>query len=103
MYPVTSLKQAQEVLQADPQLSDCDSDSEDEDLLDVPTADAAGLSGKHSHSNAWTDTYMDPNGLPQYLQPLMEGLAEILTLHEREKLAVAIYEYKMYSAVVLLT
>ncbi len=30
VYPVISLKQAQEVLQADPQLSDSDSDSEDE-------------------------------------------------------------------------
>ncbi len=41
VYPVTSLKQAHEVLEVDPRLSDCDSefDSDDEELLDVRTAD----------------------------------------------------------------
>ncbi len=43
VYPVTSLKQAHEVLEVDPQFSDLDSefDSDDEELLDVRTADTA--------------------------------------------------------------
>ncbi len=38
---------------------------------------------------------MDPKDLPEYLQPLMEGLAKDLTLRECEKLAEAIYEYRV--------
>ena len=41
-----------------------------------------------------TDVCMDPKDLCEHLQPLMEGLAEYLTLQEREELAVAIYEYR---------
>ncbi len=53
VYPVTSLKQAHEVLEVDPQLSDWDSEfeSDDEELLDVHTADTAGFSGTKSRSN----------------------------------------------------
>ncbi len=35
VYPVTSLKQAQEMLQVHPQLSNWDSDSDDGELVDV--------------------------------------------------------------------
>ena len=35
---------------------------------------------------------MDPADLPEYLQPLMEGVSEDRTLHQREDLAAAIYE-----------
>ncbi len=96
VYPVTSLKQAHEVLEVDPLSSDWDSefDSDDEELLDVCTADTAGFSGIHSHSNTHTDVRMDPKDLPEHLQPLMEGLTEDLTLLEREELVVAIYEYR---------
>ena len=68
MYPITSLKQAQEVLQADPQLSVWDSNSEDEELLAEHMADATGLSGKHAHYNRRTDAHMDPKDLAKYLQ-----------------------------------
>ncbi len=37
---------------------------------------------------------MDPIDLPEYLQPLMEGVADYLTLQQREELAAAIYEYR---------
>ncbi len=37
---------------------------------------------------------MDPADLPEYLQPLMEGVADDLTLQQREELAAAIYEYR---------
>ncbi len=36
---------------------------------------------------------MDPADLPEYLQPLMEGVSEDLTIRQREELAAAIYEY----------
>ncbi len=37
---------------------------------------------------------MDPADLPEYLQPLMEGVSEDLTLRQREDLAAAIYEHR---------
>ncbi len=94
--PVTSLKQAHEVLEVDPQLSDWDSKSEsdDEEWLDVRTVDTTGFSGKHACSNTCTDVHMDPKDLPGHLHPLMEGLVEDLTLREHEELAVTIYEYR---------
>ncbi len=96
VYPVTSLKQAHEVLEVDLQLSDWDSkfDSDDEGLLDVRTADTAGFSGINSCSNMRTDMCMDPKDLPEHLQPLMQDLVDDLTLREREELAAAIYEYR---------
>ncbi len=36
---------------------------------------------------------MDPVDLPEYLQPLMEGVADGLTLQQREELAAAIYKF----------
>ncbi len=82
VYPVTSLKQAHEVLEVDPQLSDWDSefDSDDEELLDVRTTDTAGFSGIKSRSNTRNDARMDPKDLPEHLQPLMQDLADDLTL-----------------------
>ncbi len=40
------------------------------------------------------DPAMDPADLPEYLQPLMEGVSEDLTLRQREELAAAIYEHR---------
>ncbi len=37
---------------------------------------------------------MDPVDLPEYLQPLMEGVSEDLTLHQQEELAAEIYEFQ---------
>ncbi len=37
---------------------------------------------------------MDPVDLPEYLQPLMEEIADDLTLCQREELAAAIYEFR---------
>ncbi len=41
----------------------------------------------------WVDVRMDSTDLPEYLQPLMEGVADDLTLRQREELAAAIYEF----------
>ncbi len=62
VYPVTSLKQAHEVLELDPQFSDRDSefDSDDEELLDVRTTDTSGFSGIKSRSNTRNYARMDP-------------------------------------------
>ena len=73
--PYLTLKQDQGVLQGDRHLSDWDSDSEDEDLLD----DGACLSAKHSYSNAWAYARLDPK---EYLHSLIEGLMEDFTLLE---------------------
>ncbi len=37
---------------------------------------------------------MDPKDLPEHLQPLIEWVAEDLTIREREELAAVIYEYR---------
>ncbi len=37
---------------------------------------------------------MDPADLPEYLQPLMEGVSEDLMMRQREELAAAIYEHR---------
>ena len=79
----------------------CDSeDSEDSDdegwLQDghVKYRPEATLRGRAAFRPARVDTRMDPADLPEYLQPLMEGLVDVLTLQQREELATAIYEYR---------
>ncbi len=37
---------------------------------------------------------MDPADLPEYLQPLMAGVADHLTILQREELAATIYEFR---------
>ncbi len=37
---------------------------------------------------------MHPKDLPEHLQPLMEWVANDLTIHDREELAATIYEYR---------
>ncbi len=82
VYPVTSLKQAQEMLQVDPQLADWDSDSDDRELLDVRTTvnndrcKGGNLPCRHER----LDVRMDPKDLPEHLQPLMEWVAKDLTI-----------------------
>ena len=38
------------------------------------------------------DPQIDPKELPEYLQPLMKGLADGLSIHQWEELAEVIYE-----------
>ncbi len=96
VYPVTSLKQAHEMLLIDLQLSDCYSDSDDGVLLDVRTAakTSKGTGNKPPRHNECLDARLDPKDLSEYLQPLMEWIAEDITPREREELAAAIYEYR---------
>ncbi len=53
-----------------------------------------GKGGNLPCCNKHVDARMDPKDLPEYLQPLMEWVAEDLTIHEREELSAAIYEYR---------
>ncbi len=95
IYPATSLRQNCEMFEADPVLSDWDSDDE-ELLLDVRGTTKAGTKsqGARPHSNACVDPRMDPEKLPEHLKPLMQDLSEDITIREREELAAAIYEYQ---------
>ncbi len=52
------------------------------------------LQGRSAFCPTRVDIRMDPVDLPEYLQWLMEGVSEDLTLHQREELAAAIYEHR---------
>ncbi len=45
------------------------------------------------HATLRIDVRMDPTDLPEYLQHLMKGVADDLTLRQREELAAATYEF----------
>ena len=96
VYPVTSLKRAQEMFEVDLSFSDWDFDSDDGELVDVRTTVTkdGGKGNKLPRRNERQDVRMNPKDLPEHLQPLMEWVAEDLTVREREELAGAIYEYK---------
>ncbi len=81
IYPVTSLKQAHEMLLVDSQLSDWDSDTDDGVLLDVRTAakTSACTGNKLPCRNERLDACLDAKDLAEHLQPLMEWIAEDIT------------------------
>ncbi len=96
VYPVTSLKQAHEMLQVNPHLSDWDSRLDGGQLLDARMAanTSVGTGKKIPCRNRCMDAGLDPKELQEYLQPLMEWIAEDITTREWEELAVAISEYR---------
>ncbi len=72
-------------------------DSEDEGWLRdgrIKYRPEATLRRRAAFRPVRVDPRMDPVDLPEYLQPLMEGVADDLTLQQREELAGAIYEYR---------
>ena len=72
-------------------------DSDDEGWLrdgHVKYRPEVTLQGRAAFRPARVDPRMDPADLPEYLQLLMEGVADDLTLQQREELAAAIYEYR---------
>ncbi len=93
VYSVTSLKRAHEMFEVDLPFSDWDFDSDDGELVDVRTT-VTKDGGSLPHRNEHQDVRMNLKDLPEHLQPLMEWVAEDLTVREREELAGAIYEYK---------
>lgn len=91
VFPVKSLKKVKEMLCVDPRLSDWDSD--DEVLLDMFTTSVDGSSdkGRYHCSNTQLNACMSSKDVPEYMQPLMEGLTEDLSVCDREELAGTIY------------
>ncbi len=82
-------------------MTTCDfEDSEDSDheewLRDgcIKCHPEATLRGHAVFRPVRVDPRMDPADLPEYLQPLMEGMADDLTLQQWAELAAAIYEYR---------
>ncbi len=77
---------------------ECDSkDSEDEGWLRdrrVKYRPDITLQGRATFRPTRVDIRMDPADLPEYLQLLMEGVSEDLTLRQKEELAAAIYEHR---------
>ncbi len=72
-------------------------DSEDEGWLrdgHIKYRPKATLLGRAAFRPSRVDPRMDPTDLPEYLQPLMEGVAVDLTRQQRDELAAAIYEYR---------
>ncbi len=70
-------------------------DSEDEEWLRdgcVKYHPEATLWGRAAFRPTRVDPRMDPADLPEYLQTLMKGVADDLTLQQQEELAAAIYE-----------
>ncbi len=84
------------MLEVDLPFSDWDFESDDGELVDVRTTVTkdGGKGGNLPHHNERQDVRVDLKDLPEHLQPLMEWVAEDLTVHEREELARAIYEYR---------
>ncbi len=96
IYPVNSLKQAQEMLPVDPQLSDWDSDSNDAELVDVRMAINTDIGNvrKLPRYDECMNAHLNPKDLLEHLQPLMEWMTEDITPREQEELTAAIYEYR---------
>ncbi len=84
VYPVTSLKRAQEMFEVDLPFSDWDFDSDDGELVDVRTTVTkdGGKGGNLPRRNERQDVRINPKDLPEHLQPLMEWVAEDLTVRE---------------------
>ncbi len=83
---------------ATPHYDDDSEDSKDEGWLwdgRVKYRPATTLQGRATFQPPRVDIRrMGPADLPEYLQPLMEGVADDLTLRQREELAAAIYEFR---------
>ncbi len=61
--------------------------------LCLPDTLVTVTTGRPTFHPQWVDTCIDTLDLPEYLQPLMEGAADDITLHQREVLATTIFEY----------
>ncbi len=85
------LTQVQEMLRVDSLLTGWNLDNGE--LLDICKAGVAGsrTQGNCSCASTHVDACMNSKDLPEYLKPLMEGLAEDLSMYECEELAAAIF------------
>ncbi len=106
LYRGTQIGEAHVIIKCDrvegllpvkPHYYDDSKDSEDEGWLRdgrVKYCPATTLQGRAAFRPSRVNIRMDPADLSEYLQPLMEGVADDLTLRQREELAAAIYEFR---------
>ncbi len=95
-HVITKCDRVEGLLPATPQYVGDSDDSDDEGWLRnerVKYRPDTTLQGHATFRPTWVDVRMDPADLPEYLQPLMEGVANDLILQQREELAAAIYEF----------
>ncbi len=96
-HVITRCDRVEGMLPTTPQDTDDSEDSDDEGWLRdgrIKYRSGTTLQGRATFRLARVDVRMDPVDLPEYLQPLMEGVADDLTLRQREELAAAIYEFR---------
>ncbi len=96
-HVITKCDRVEGLLLTDPRDSNDSEVSEDEGWLRdgrVQYCPDTTLQGRATFRPARVDVRMDPVDLPEYLKPLMEGVADDLTLRQREELAAAIYEFR---------
>ncbi len=96
-HVITRCHRVEGLLPTTPRDIDDSEDSDDEGwLMDgrVKYRPDITLQGHATFRPTRVNVHMDPVDLPEYLQPLMEGVAEDLTLRQREELAAAIYEFR---------
>ena len=97
VHVITQCDRVEGMLPMTTQDSDDSEDSDDEGWLwdgRIKYRPDATLQGGVAFRPARVETCMDPPDLPEYLQPLMEGVANDLTLRQQEELATAIYEFR---------
>ncbi len=96
-HVITKCDRVEGLLPMTSQDPDDSEDSDDEGWLRdgrVKYRSALTLQGRATFRPAQVDVHMDPVDLPEYMQPLMEGVADDLTLWQWEELAAAIYEFR---------
>ncbi len=96
-HVITKCDRVEGMLPTTPRDPDDSKDSEDEGWLRggrVKYRPAVTLQGHATFRPTRIDARIDPANLLEYLQPLMEGVANDLTIRQREELAAAIYEFR---------
>ncbi len=96
-YVITKCDQVEGLLPMTPPYDDDCEDSNDEGWLwdgRVKYRPATTLQGRATFRPSGVPVCMDPSHLPEYLQPLMERVADNLTLRQREEVAAAIYVFR---------
>ncbi len=101
-HVITKCDRVEGMLPMTPQGTNDSEDSDDEGWLRdgrIKYRPDTTLQGRATFQPARVDVRMDPVDLTEYLQPLMEGVADDLTLRQRKELAATIYNFRDVSAV----
>ncbi len=96
-HVITKCDIVEGLLPTTPRDADVSEDSDEEGWLrdgHVKYRPNTALQGRATFRPARVNVRMDPVDLPEYLQPLMEVVADDLTLRQREELAAAIYKFQ---------